>query len=351
MSVATMNKLTSRGNLKNKSVTNKVLIDKRAKWIVEYWQKRGLPYYPTDKKFRQDKFDVFMKSDDKLSLDFNNRAFKFNGMGLSLAWSYHKHAWKVECKGKLSPYQVLHNDEVFSKGIRKLLTGIFFTKKPFEDLKSDKEIGSIRGVLRRVTNAQMVSNFRPITASAIYKLFCDEGDTVWDMSSGWGGRLLGSIKAKINYIGTDPNTKTMKGLKEMAKTFGNKSQSYELLTMGSEDYKPRKKSLDFAFTSPPYFDTEKYSNENTQSYLKFDNINTWKEKFLLKTIDNAYHGLKDNKFMALNVAKVTNHYESFEEDTIALAESVGFKLVDTFDYVLSSQQSDSKFEPIYIFKK
>ena len=351
MSVATMNKLTSRGNLKNKSVTNKVLIDKRAKWIVEYWQKRGLPYYPTDKKFRQDKFDVFMKSDDKLSLDFNNRAFKFNGMGLSLAWSYHKHAWKVECKGKLSPYQVLHNGEVFSKGIRKLLTGIFFTKKPFEDLKSDKEIGSIRGVLRRVTNAQMVSNFRPITASAIYKLFCDEGDTVWDMSSGWGGRLLGSIKAKINYIGTDPNTKTMKGLKEMAKTFGNKSQSYELLTMGSEDYKPRKKSLDFAFTSPPYFDTEKYSNEKTQSYLKFDNINTWKEKFLLKTIDNAYHGLKDNKFMALNVAKVTNHYESFEEDTIALAESVGFKLVDTFDYVLSSQQSDSKFEPIYIFKK
>ena len=346
-----MSKLTSRGNLKNKSESNAIVIDKRTKWIMEYWQKKGIPHYPTDKKFRQDKFDVFMKSDDKLSLDFNNRGFKFNGSGLSLAWSYHPHAWKVECKGKLSPYQVLYNDEVFSKGIRKVLTGTFFTKKPFEDLKSDKEKGSIRGVLRRVTNAQMVSNFRPITASAIYKLFCDEGDTVWDMSSGWGGRLLGSIKAKVNYIGTDPNTKTMKGLKEMVRTFGNKAQSYDLLTMGSEDYKPKKKSIDFAFTSPPYFDTEKYSNEKTQSFLKFDNINTWKEKFLLKTIENAYHGLKDNKFMALNVANVSKHYEAFEEDTIALAESVGFKLVDTFDYVLSSQQSDSKFEPIFIFKK
>ena len=227
--------LTSKGNLKFKSESNAIVIDKRTKWIIEYWQKKGLPYYPTNKKYRQDKFEVFMKTNDKLSLDFNNRAFKFNGSGLSLAWSYHPHAFKVECKDRLSPYQVLYNDEIFSKGIRKLLTGTFFSKKAFEDLKSDKEKGSIRAVLRRVTGAQMVSNFRPVTASALYKLFCDENDTVWDMSSGWGGRLLGSIKAKVNYIGTDPNTKTMKGLKEMAKTFGNKAQSYELLTMGSEE--------------------------------------------------------------------------------------------------------------------
>ena len=121
--------------------------------------------------------------------------------------------------------------------------------------------------------------------------------------------------------------------------------------MGSEDYKPKKNSLDFAFTSPPYFDTERYSNEKTQSFLKFTNIESWKDKFLRKTIDNVYRGLKQNKFMALNVADVKNHYDGFEEDTVAIAESVGFKLVDTFDYVLSSQQSDSKSEPIYIFKK
>ena len=74
----------------------------------------------------------------------------------------------------------------------------------------------------------------------------------------------------------------MKGLKEMAKTFGREARSYELLTIGSEEYKPKKNSLDFAFTSPPYFDTEKYSNEKTQSYLKYSNINTWKESFYEK---------------------------------------------------------------------
>ena len=348
-----MTLITSRGNLKSKTTTNDVLIDKRSHRIIKYWQRQGFPFIETSKKYRQEKFNAFMKVNDKTSLDFNNRTFKFNNAGLSLAWSYHPHAFKVRCNDMKSPFDVFNDDTIFQNGIRKSLMGNFFAKRSYEELMSQspqaKEM--IRGVLRRVTGSQMVSNFRPVTASALYKLFCDENDTVWDMSSGWGGRLLGSIKAKVNYIGTDPNTKTMKGLKEMAKTFGNKAQSYELLTMGSEDYKPKKNSLDFAFTSPPYFDTERYSNEKTQSFLKFTNIESWKDKFLRKTIDNVYRGLKQNKFMALNVADVKNHYDGFEEDTVAIAESVGFKLVDTFDYVLSSQQSDSKSEPIFIFKK
>ena len=126
--------------------------------------------------------------------------------------------------------------------------------------QSDQSKQIIRGILRRVGGSQMVSNFRPVTASMLYKLFCDENDTIWDMSCGWGGRLLASIKAKVNYIGTDPNTQTQKGLKQMVTTFGDTAYNYELLTMGSEEYRPTKNSLDFAFTSTHYFATEKYSN-------------------------------------------------------------------------------------------
>ena len=347
-----MNKLTNRGNLKNKSNSNEVLIDKRAVRIFNYWQKQGFPYYKTDKEFRRNEFDKFMKIDDKSNLDFNNRGFKFHNGGLSLAWSYHPHAFKVQCNNNKSPYDIFKDKERFSLAIRKALKGSFFQKTSYEDLmsSSDKIKERIRGYLRRVSGSQMVSNFRPVTASSLYRLFCDEGDTVWDMSCGWGGRLLASIKSNINYIGTDPNTTTMKGLKEMATTFGREARSYDLQIMGSEEYKPKKNSLDFAFTSPPYFDTEKYSNETTQSYLKYSNINTWKEKFLRKTIANVYYGLRQNKFMALNVADVRN-YQTFEKDTVDIAESVGFKLVDTFDLILSSQQSDSKSEPIFIFKK
>ena len=348
-----MSLLTNQGNLRSKTITNEVLIDKRTHKIVKYWQKVGFPYIDTAEKFRQDKFDAFLKVDDMKSLDFPNRSFKFNNAGLALAWSYHPHAFEVQCNNQKSPMDVFNDYDTFSKGIKKTLKGSFFKKRSFEELMSQndttKEI--IRGILRRVTGSQMVSNFRPVTASMLYKLFCDEGDTVWDMSCGWGGRLLASVKADINYIGTDPNTQTQKGLGQMISTFGRKTRSYELLTLGSEEYRPEKNSLDFAFTSPPYFDTEKYSEtETTQSYLKYSNINSWKEEFLRKTIDNVYFGLKPNKFMALNVADVKS-YETFEKDTKTIAEEVGFKLVDTFDLRLSSQQADFKSEPIFIFKK
>ena len=349
-----MTLLTNRGNIKNKTITNSVIIDKRTDKVIKYWYKNNFPYYPTDKKFRESKFKEFLKVDDKKSLDFTNRLFKFHKAGLTLAWSYHPHAFEVRCKDTASPYDVFKDNERFSDGIRKKIKGVFFEKEDnWEDLmsQSDTTKEKIRGILRRVTGSQMVSNFRPITASMLYKVFCDQGDTVWDMSCGWGGRLLASIKADINYIGTDPNKKTMKGLKEMATTFGREARKYELLTMGSEEYRPDKNSLDFAFTSPPYFDTEKYSNESTQSYLKFPTVVKWKDKFLRKTIQNMYYGLKPNKFCALNVANVRGVYETFEDDTVDIAKEVGFKLVDTFYYKLSSQQSDSKVEPIFIFKK
>ena len=343
-----MTLITSRGNLKSKTTTNDVLIDKRSHRIIKYWQRQGFPFIETSKKYRQEKFNAFMKVNDKTSLDFNNRTFKFNNAGLSLAWSYHPHAFKVRCNDMKSPFDVT----IFQNGIRKSLMGNFFAKRSYEELMSQspqaKEM--IRGVLRRVTGSQMVSNFRPVTASMLYKVFTDEGDTVWDMSMGWGGRLLASVKAKINYIGNDPNTQTVKGLKEMIGTFGDKDTDYLLYTMGSEEYRPDKNSLDFAFTSPPYFDTEKYSDEKTQSYLKYSSINKWKEKFLRKTIDNCYYGLKQNKFLALNVDDVKS-YQTFEKDTLQIAKEVGFKFVDQFDLRLSSQQDEFKSEPIFIFKK
>ena len=70
----------------------------------------------------------------------------------------------------------------------------------------------MRSMLRRYSGTQMVSNFRPTAAAAMYNIFCDvdsplEGTTagtVWDPSMGYGGRLLGAITAGVNYIGTDP---------------------------------------------------------------------------------------------------------------------------------------------------
>ena len=34
-------------------------------------------------------------------------------------------------------------------------------------------------------------------------------------------------------------------------------------------------NMDFAFSSPPYFNLEKYSDEETQCYVKFSKLNEW----------------------------------------------------------------------------
>ena len=96
-------------------------------------------------------------------------------------------------------------DEVhLKKGIEKILTGTFFTKKaPHDITKSD-----LRSMLRRYSGTQMVSNFRPTAAAALYDVFVDKDSplegttagTVWDPSMGYGGRLLGAIAAGVNYI-------------------------------------------------------------------------------------------------------------------------------------------------------
>jgi len=350
--MASSNKLTNRGNLKSKSVTNKILLEKRVDEVYKYWSKQPFPYYNDSKPYRNEQFSKFLKTNDKSSFDFGNRIFKFNNAGLSLSWSYFKHAFEVRCNDLNSPLDVFNNEKLFKNGIRKVLSGVFFSKKSVSELcnNSSQTRQVILSILRRVTGTQMVSNFRPVTASMMYKIFCDENDTVWDMSSGWGGRLLGSIKSKINYIGTDPSSKTVKGNKQLSEQFGNKKNSYIIHQCGSEEFEPDRNSLDFAFTSPPYFDTEQYSKEDSQSFIKYNSVNKWKNKFLKQTIKNVYRGLKQNKFMVLNVADVKN-YQTFERDTVTISEELGFKLVDRFDYALGSQQDNFKTEPMFIFKK
>ena len=91
-----MSLITSRGNLKSQSITNEVLIDKRAHRIVKAWQRHGFPFIEHNSSITHERYTKFMKVDDAKSLDFANRTFKFNNAGLALAWSYHPEAFGVE---------------------------------------------------------------------------------------------------------------------------------------------------------------------------------------------------------------------------------------------------------------
>ena len=79
------------------------------------------------------------------------------------------------------------------------------------------------------------------------------------MSSGFGGRLLGAIACNrvSRYVGTDPCSQTMTGLRTMARELGRDGLEIELKKIGSEDLPSDCNEFDPCFSSPPYFDTEK----------------------------------------------------------------------------------------------
>ena len=357
--------ITSKGNLKG-VVQDEEELNSNIDMIYEYWKKRGFPYYATDKHYREAQFKTLQSTDFK-GLLTQDKVIKPNQTGLSLAWSYMPHSFGIRCGKMRTPMEIYENEEHFKKGIKKLLTGSFFGKQSVDTLMPiasnlDGEITEIspeskhksesvmRSLLRRYTGTQCVSNFRPTAAACLYSHFAHPGAMVWDMSMGYGGRILGAIISDINYIGTDPAELTFKGLKEIKKDFGRENRHYFLNKCGSETFVPKENTLDFAFTSPPYFNWEQYGDEAEQSFNQYSGNEEWNNGFLRTTIQNAYIGLKKGKYMGLNVANIKSH-KTFEDDTVRIAVEEGFTHTDTYKLQLSSQESGAKYEPVFIFQK
>ena len=306
--------------------------------VFLYYRKKGFPFYPTDMKSRYEWFERLKRYDCASVLD--SRTLKQTMHGLNLAWSYFPCMWNIPCNGLRTPLECFNNDFLLRKVIEKRIK--------MGDNMSD---AGLRKMLKIFSGNQCVSNFRPTAACALYNHFAENG-TVYDMSMGWGGRLLGFIVSKAKkYIGCDPSVCSYNGCMEIKKDFGD-GKEIELYRIGSEDFVPQKDSIDFCFTSPPYFDCEKYSDEPTQSYLKFPAKTEWCRGFLTATFRNCYYALKDRGVMAINISD-TKTFKDLGEKTVIAAQEAGFTLEDTWLYLLSSLSHKTAFksEPVFIFQK
>jgi hypothetical protein len=322
--------------------------------VYDELKSKGFPHYPTDYNWRKKEFGKLLRFDRSTLFKPKHKRVGASTHGLALAWSYMPHHWGIKCGTMKTPMEIWNDEKHFKKGIRKLLEGTFWDQKDYHNITDS----DLRSLLRRYSGTQAVSNFRPTAAALIYDkflekaspLFNTDAGTTWDMSCGYGGRLLGSIAAGVNYIGTDPCTETFEGLKQIKDAWGDKNRTIELHKMGSEEFRPDKNSVDLCFTSPPYFDWEKYSEEDTQSYKKYPDPQAWVEGFLRMTIENCYYGLKPGGILAMNVAD-TKRIKNFESETVRLGKETQFKHIDTWKLQLSSQEGKVKEEPIFIFQK
>lgn len=322
-------------------------LDALAVEIFNFYRQRGFPYYvlsDVEKAKEFSKLQNFFSANYHRLIDADGRV----GMsmhGLALAWSYFPHSWDVKVGSMKTPYEVFNNDKVFLAAIKKRFRrGTYFSDS------------GIRKALRTHSGAQGVSNFRPTASASIYHRYLDGvGNRVWDMSGGFGGRMLGAaVSGKVaHYICTDPSTDTFNGLCDLSVDVAewNPDIKISVKKFGSEFFRPEQDSLDLCFTSPPYFDTERYSDDAAQSYKMYSSTDIWNEEFLRKTIQNCRYGLKSGAPLILNVANVKSH-PNLEVDTVRIAQDEGFVLRETLQLLLSNvARGGYKSEPVFVFSK
>ena len=304
--------------------------------LFHHYRTNGFPYFPTNEDWRAKELGKLMKYDYTKCVNTSDNIIKQVMHGLSLCWSYHPHHYDVVCNNMRTVKDTFDDDTLLRKVIAKRIK--------HGDNMSDN---GLRKMIKVFSGTQCVSNFRPTAAAALYTHFCKKGGTVWDMSSGYGGRCLGAHLAGVHYIGTDPCTLNFNGVQSMAKDI---NASAELYNIGSEDYLPDENSLDMCFTSPPYFDCEKYSEEGTQSYIKYPSKSAWLNGFMAQTLRNCKMGLKSGGVLVINVQNVKS-YPSLVEDVVNLANNLGFDEQQRWGIYLSRLgKGGYKTEPVLVFK-
>lgn len=322
----------------------------------EHYRREGFPVYSLKRDEKQQELLDLLVADHVTIID-QKRKIRQTMTGLPLAWHYFPCAWQIRCGKRMTPLELFRDDARFLKAIeRRTKLGHAFTDS------------GMRKILRSFSSTQSVSNFRPTAAAAVcHRLLPESGGVVWDMCSGFGGRLLGAIACDRvdRYIGTDPSTFAMDGLREMAdelvpmaEQLGRRKLDVELHKVGSEEFVPKRNSLDVCFTSPPFGPGhEKYSYEQTQSYKKFPTQREWLHGFIGATLRNCAHGLKGNGILAINIASVAA-YPNLARVFVKFAEDNGWHLIETLRLQLSKMvglkhigKSAFKSEPIFVFKK
>ena len=194
----------------------------------------------------------------------------------------------------------------------------------------------------------IATQFKPNVAKTIYQM--TNAKRVLDTSCGWGDRLAGFFCSDAEeYIGCDPNPNTYKQYLKQIETYNSflsQPKKVTIYNCGAEDLPWDKiDNIDCAFTSPPYFSTERYNEggekEENQSWFKFDEYSKWRDDFYLPV---AKKSMERSKHMFVNIMdpniKNKRYYSSDE-----LVDSLKDNFVGQIGMrIMQRPKSDKLFE-------
>jgi tRNA1(Val) A37 N6-methylase TrmN6 len=309
-----------------------------------YWRRRGFPYPRFALAELRRDLDLLERVDEK-SL-YRNGEIGFSRRGLKIVTHFQPRLWRIRDHGK-SARDRFEDDGSLRIALRKAVR--FW---PDRCCWSPRALRSVFRILHR----RRVSNFPPAAARVLLSRFAQRGGGLLDFSAGFGGRLLAAMSLGLDYVGIDPAQAQLRGLHSMLRTFADRSDSTVRLFHGcAEEILPRlpSSSVPIVFSSPPYFDTERYGQDATQSYRRYRTYDCWREHFLAVMIQESHRLLERGGVAILNLANANGH--PIADDALRLA-SDGFRLKSTLRLRLMSlpnsrQARVRRTEPVFVFQK
>lgn len=321
--------------------------------LLQFYREKGFPYSNLDNDEIIKDFNALCKI-NALSIEKEPYTLQISHQsGTNIFKHFSPHFYEVN-SGKrgpnLSMLDTFNDDESLKKVILNRLNENFNITG-----------NMIKQGLANSKLAYQASIFNTVIAKYIYTKFSKENDIIYDYSMGFGQRLTAalSLNHSIKYIGIDPMEKSVESNENIFSFFSKNipmfNKTADIICGGSENYCPSEyeKKISLAFSSPPYYNLEKYENDisqaNSKDYIHFIN------EYWCQTIENIDFMLKDDGIIALNIKDDVDGF-NLGIDMCNVIREKGYSLVDTYNIQLSKnlsfgKKTEIKYEPIYIFKK
>jgi DNA modification methylase len=322
--------------------------------LYQYYRRIGYPHRCFSREEKNRQMSLIQKSPTPLLAD---NYLQQNNVGVSLANSFHPQMLTATYDRELSPLRAFNNDTKLKDILNRLLE---LNRKPTP--------ANVRKMIKTRDGVRSVQNFKPVIARFIYENFVDTNGVVLDPCAGYGGRLVGAIATNKNlhYIGIDPEGTTVTNNTRIAAFFKEQLIGLESEQMFKFHYSCHlgcaedimcdlpPHSVDLVFTSPPYFNIERYSEHPDQSYKRYELYEDWKEHFLTVVICQAQRLLKTNGHCIINV----KDYPRFKiaSDVLSIAQKIGFNHICTYNMKMPNKEYRITpndvwhTEPIYVFR-
>lgn len=195
------------------------------------------------------------------------------------------------------------------------------------------------------------SVFDPVLCELMYRWFCKEGGFIFDPFAGESSKGIVAAILDYYYTGIEIREEQIKSNLIQLEKLDIKRKPNWILGNSLDSKKLLKgKKFDLVFTSPPYYNLEKYSKEKNDisNFKSYEDFMDWYRLIFKQSIDL----LKEDRFLVVKVGEIRRNrgdYYGFVADNVKLFCNLGLYFYN--DFVLYNTLGSLGLRTSYNFNK